>query len=466
MSVVLPNSRFDEAIPHPILDNSSKMMRLIANPVYDRLTLSRAANVRKYNSTNTGQQEPQLNRERETSEYPSSQPIDAEEITTTPLSHPSDSNVNRARSKSAPKIQSLLPIHLRTALLPNSKPPRSVTPGSHSRVPTARSRASTTRSRALAVRARQRARPNPADLPLEAIQAELIAETANIPKPVPDRTIRYVNTRHGFEVQYYSSRNWLSTDVYTKDTLPQHEQTFREMLEKKRLQERLSRNIYSSDYYSHRLSDLLHTYKQGNLSHAEWAKQNYQLHFLKTLYIQAVQREQKERSENADNTDIDRPTSTTPTQPSESKDTKTEENIEQQNNQSRTHFSNNLIDEASFISTNSFTLPISSATDGNPTPLPTRTRLVSISTNDDTKDFHRPTISQPLVRPKTASTVVSSAKKSKALFMFDEQRWSLQAMVKRVVGLADKRPSTSNLTETQPLSTMNIHTNNKSEKVA
>ena len=55
----------------------------VANPVYDRLTLSRAANVRRYNSTNAGQQEPQLNRERETSEYPSFQPIDAEEITTT-----------------------------------------------------------------------------------------------------------------------------------------------------------------------------------------------------------------------------------------------------------------------------------------------------------------------------------------------------------------------------------------------
>ncbi|UJR26197.1 hypothetical protein I4U23_007540 [Adineta vaga] len=448
MSVVLTNSRFDEVKPHPILDNSSKMMRLISNPVYDKLTLARAGNVRKYNQMNANQQGTQLQREKETSEFPSFQHTNAEEIITTPLPNPSDANVNRIRSKSTPKIEALLPLHLRTSLISTQKPPRSTTPASHSRAPTARSRASTARSRASEFRARARTRPSPADLPLESIQAELIADTANVPKPIPDRTIRYLNTRHGFEVHYYSSRNWLSTDVYTKETLPEHEQTFRNMLEKKRLQERLSRNIYSSEYYSNRLSELLQSYKQGNLTHAEWAQQNYQLHLLKTLYIQAVKREHQERCETEVVPNVDRPTSTQ-IPSNESKETKTEQNIEQSFSRLNTPYSNNPIDEASFLSNNSFTLPISSATDDNQTPLPTRNRYLSISTNDDIKDFHRPSIPQPIVRPKTTSTVSHSAMKSKTLFMFDEQRWSLQAMVKRVVGLADKLPTAPKSTDGQ-----------------
>ncbi|CAF4274877.1 unnamed protein product, partial [Rotaria magnacalcarata] len=64
------------------------------------------------------------------------------------------------------------------------------------------------------------------------------------------------------------------------------------MLDKKRQYERLSRSIYSSEYYTQRWNELLKSYKQGYLTHAEWAQQNYQLFCLKTLYSQAVKREQ------------------------------------------------------------------------------------------------------------------------------------------------------------------------------
>ena len=90
--------------------------------------------------------------------------------------------------------------------------------------------------------------------------------------------------RHGFEVQRYVSSNWLTTDIFAKDACQSHEQTFRQMLDKKRQYERLSRSIYSSDYYRKRWNELVQSYKQGYLTHEDWAKQNYQLICLRTLY--------------------------------------------------------------------------------------------------------------------------------------------------------------------------------------
>ncbi|CAF4435079.1 unnamed protein product, partial [Adineta steineri] len=46
------------------------------------------------------------------------------------------------------------------------------------------------------------------------------------------------------------------------------------------------------EYYRKRYQNLLQSYKHGNLTYDQWAKQNYQLHCLRTLYTQAYKREQ------------------------------------------------------------------------------------------------------------------------------------------------------------------------------
>ncbi|CAF4797180.1 unnamed protein product, partial [Rotaria magnacalcarata] len=54
----IESSNSDKFVTHPVLDDSTKMMRIIANPVYDKLTISRAAHIRrpqsvKYNRYST-----------------------------------------------------------------------------------------------------------------------------------------------------------------------------------------------------------------------------------------------------------------------------------------------------------------------------------------------------------------------------------------------------------------------------
>jgi hypothetical protein len=326
-------------------------------------------------------------------------------------------------------------LRLPSALPSNQRLLRSLTPAARSRVAAARSRASTARPRTTA----GRLRASSARLTIQSIQDELIADTANIQKPVPDGTIRYVNSRHGFEVQHYSSSNWLSTDVYTKETCQDHEQTFRDMLERKRHYERLSRNIYSSEYYSNRWNELLQSFKQGHLTHEEWAKQNYQLFFLKTLYTQAVKREQREQLEKGGVNSDSQVEPQTQNTSNESKDIKHDENSEH-------HHSHNTVDETSFLSSNSFTFPISNTVDDNHTYVPNKTRLKSISIYDDA-EFPRATLYTPVTPSKMTSVISPFSVKSKALFMVDKKRWSLNAMVKRVVGLADELPTPPKLTD-------------------
>lgn len=71
----------DKPIPHPVLDDSAKMMRIIgkvieeyfrreffallANPVYDKLTLARAAQIGSHMSSKSARSARQLNRSRE-----------------------------------------------------------------------------------------------------------------------------------------------------------------------------------------------------------------------------------------------------------------------------------------------------------------------------------------------------------------------------------------------------------------
>jgi hypothetical protein len=224
-------------------------------------------------------------------------------------------------------------------------------------------------------------------------------------KPIADGTIRYVHTRHGFEVQRYLSNNCLSVDVLSKDMCEYQEKSFRELIDKKEHDELLSRSIYTSEYYRNRWNELLQTYRKGNLTHDEWAKQNYQLNCLKTYYQQAFEREQyslnvheerlrERRSQTAFN---------------RWKEGKTGDHIEH---------SRRTTEVISNLSNPSFILP------NDPT---NRISITSILDND----FEE----LALFRPMDASKNTLSAS-----YMLNEQRWSLKSMLKRVVGLEKPLP--------------------------
>jgi hypothetical protein len=219
------------------------------------------------------------------------------------------------------------------------------------------------------------------------------------------------------------------------------------MLERKRHYERLSHNIYSSEYYSNRWNELLQSFKQDHLTHAEWAKQNYQLFFLKTLYTQAVKREQREKLEQRGTNPNGQVESQTQNTSNESKDIKHDDNSEHYHNRlNAPPHSHNILDEASFLSNNSFTFPMSNTADDNHTYAPNKTRLKSISIYDDT-EFPRSTLYSSVTPSKMIADISTLSKKSKAFYMVDKKRWSLNAMVKRVVGLADELPTPPKLTD-------------------
>ena len=273
-------------------------------------------------------------------------------------------------------------------------------------------------------------------------------------KPIVDGTIRYVNSRHGFEVQRYSSRNWLSIDVFTKDTCQSHEKTFREMLDKKHQYERLSRSIYSSEYYTKRWHELLQSYKQGYLTHEEWAKQNYQLICLRTLHQQAAKREQRDSELDAQDVRRIRAQSAF----NEWKEAKKEEKSQRYNRKNTAH-SQRTTEGASLISNNPFSIPMLNTTDENNTTLIDTSLQTSISTGGDGE-----LESISIYQPRTASKNTSAS--SKALYMLDEQRWSLQAMLKRIVGLAEPLPPPPKATKRKQSPMTNISTDSGFESVS
>ena len=240
-----------------------------------------------------------------------------------------------------------------------------------------------------------------------------------------DGTIRYVNSRHGFEVQRYSSRNWLTIDVFSKDACQAQEKPFREMLEKKRQYERLSRSIFSSEYYQKRWQKALESYTEDNATHAEWAKQNYQLLCLRTLYSQATQREQRDRALDAQDARRTR----AQTAYHRWKETKDEEHLQRQRSQQTTAHSQRPTDTGSSLANNSFLIPMTKSIDDmTMTVADTNSRRMSLSTDPD-HDIPQPTL---VSRKKSVDP--------RELYMYDEQRWSLRAMLKRVVGLAQPLP--------------------------
>ncbi|CAF1000089.1 unnamed protein product [Rotaria sordida] len=409
---------FDKPIPHPILDDPSKMMRIIANPVYDKLTISRAASIHKHSSTKSNRQSRQINRLKEKTMNLPSKSVDTEQTIITPLPDISQINNSQVQSNQLSNRQNLPPFSLPTALSSSST----------SNQKSSRKSSSTSRSRIITARSTT-----------QTIQAALADNDSNIKKPVADGIIRYVNSRHGFEVQRYSSANWLSTDVYTKDACQAHEKTFREMLDKKRHIERLSRSIYSSDYYSKRWHELLQSYKQGYLTHTQWAQQNYQLFCLRTLYTRAKKREQNDI--NLYNQDLRRARATSAFD--EWKEIKSEENSTHPSRLT-TARSHKTIEGTSGIANNSFSTAISKTTDENHTTLMDTNHRMSISTSGDS-ELQRIPIYQPIISSKNISSISSST----APNILDKQRWSLQAMVKRVVGLNEplRQPQPPKITD-------------------
>lgn len=200
------------------------------------------------------------------------------------------------------------------------------------------------------------------------------------------------------------------------------------MLDKKRQYERLSRSIYSSEYYYKRWKKLLESYKQGLLTHAEWAEQNYQLVCVQTLYNQAKQREKQDIELDAQEMRQTRAQSAY----QQWKESKAETASESSRQRATTARQKPLTEEPICLSSNSFSTPMSITTDESNTTLNGGNRRMSISTSDS--DGQQIFTHQPIIGSKHVSAT------EKALYMLDEQRWSLQAMLKRVVGLAEPLP--------------------------
>lgn len=210
--------------------------------------------------------------------------------------------------------------------------------------------------------------------------------------------------------------------MFSNDACQAQEKPFREMLEKKRQYERLSKSIYSSDYYQRRWHETIRSYRPDHRNHQDWAKQNYQLLCLKALYSQAMSREQYDKYLDAD--DVRRKRAQRAFE--DWKEEKEEEKLASISNPSR-----NLNISETF--NDSFTVPTTNSIDRmtNTTTVVDQSQRMSFST--DTADVeltqHQPTI---------LSRKISSNKDG--LYMYDKERWSLQAMLKRVVGLAQPLP--------------------------
>ncbi|CAF0770046.1 unnamed protein product [Adineta steineri] len=333
------NIEIDKKPPHPVLDNSKKMMQIIANPLYDKLTISRAGHIRKHNSPEYDCKLIRLNRRKEKAMITSPKSSNSE-----PLSI----NNNQIQSKLASEN---------------------------------RNSVSTVR-------------------------------TENDRKSNITNTTRYITTHQGFEIRRYTSHNWLSVDLLTKDACQSQDKTFREMLDKQEQNEFIPHKIYTLEYYRKRYQNLLQSYKHGNLTYDQWAKQNYQLHCLRTLYTQAYKREQYCRNLYAQKLRQRHAQSVF----KQWKEAKNEGNLE--NHRRNTDHSQQTTEIISVSSNPSMS------------PRNNTTNRISMSTIVD-NDSEVRSVVQPMNSVKYNLNT---------LYMLDNQRSSLQAMLKRVVGLAKPLP--------------------------
>lgn len=227
------------------------------------------------------------------------------------------------------------------------------------------------------------------------------------------------------------------------------------MLDKKRQYERLSRSIYSSEYYNKRWNELLQSYKSGYLTHADWAKQNYQLLCLRTLYTQARKREKHDKD--LDERDVRRTRAKSAyNQWKESKNSSFSERSHSRLNTS--HSQHMTTEGVSLLSNNSFSIPISNTADEINTTLADTSLRMSVSGESETQQTSIDQITN--TSSKNTSTIEN------ALYMLDEQRWSLEAMLKRVVGLAEPLPPPPKIIKRKQSPMTNISTDSGFESVA
>jgi hypothetical protein len=243
-----------------------------------------------------------------------------------------------------------------------------------------------------------------------------------------------VHSRYGLEVQRYSSPNWLSIDLLTTDACESDSKTYREMLNKRDEDELSSRSIYTAEYYRQRWEDLLQSYKDGHLTHDEWAKQNYQLYCLKTFYTQACEREQLE-------SDLDQ----------QNQRQKRAECVFNDWREAKNEGNNDRRRSRLNTATSQHTTQVTSVLSHPPSSLQNNTiNRISISSiaEHDLEPFS-------IFRPKHSSKK-NSAMPLKTSCTLEEQRWSLKAMLKRVVGLAEPLPPLPKIMNYQRSSLTNV----------
>ena len=256
-------------------------------------------------------------------------------------------------------------------------------------------------------------------------------ETKNNEKQkIVDGTIRYVQSRHGLEVQHYSSKNWLRVDVFTNDACQAQEKPFREMLEKKQKYEQLSRSIYSTDYYKNRWNEFMKSYQSDPINQLEWAKQNYQALCLRTLYSRASQREQNTRLDYAERLRDARAQSAF----KQWKKEKAKERLERQRSDLVTSQSERRTDGIFSLTNPSFCIPMTNSVEELATTAADNSYRLSFSTNED-NDLPATSVYQPSILGKHGSIEKTE------LYVSDLERWSIQSMLKRIVGLAQPLPS-------------------------
>ncbi|CAF2092473.1 unnamed protein product [Rotaria magnacalcarata] len=371
----IESSNSDKFVTHPVLDDSTKMMRIIANPVYDKLTISRAAHIRRPQSVKYNRYSTQLYGTKSNMRSTPMNSLNTEQVLTTPLPTKNMST----RSKSINEQRKSSPLHLPTLPLKDEIYPINTQP---------------------AIRTRTHS---------------VVSSTVRDDRKSThdNNTVRYVNGPHGFEIQRHSSGNWLSVDILSKDACEAKERTFREMLELKENDDLITHSIYTSEYYRKRWRDSLKSCKQGNLTHLEWAEQNYKINCFKKYYSEAFQRErslirlneQKQRRRRAQ------------VAFKEWKQTKNESNPE--HIQGQFHIEDSL----------------------NSTDITSVTSDPSLSFNNTANQTSTPTSTNPGSEELSHSQLNNSTKLAKSvLYTLDEQRWSLQAMLKRIVGLAEPLP--------------------------
>lgn len=192
------------------------------------------------------------------------------------------------------------------------------------------------------------------------------------------------------------------------------------MLNQKEQNDLSNRSVYTSEYYRQRFEDLLQSYKDGHLTHDQWARQNYQLNCLKTFYLQAFEREQQDLELEEQNQRQRLAESVF----NEWKEAKVEGHNEHRRSQ---------IDTGNNHRTTEITSVLSNPSSSFPNHKKNRMSIASI-VKDQTQEL-------PVIRPIKQSK--QPAKLSQPSDMFDPQRWSLNALLKRVVGLAKPLPPSS-----------------------